>query len=83
MQDLSYHVFNGAPSSQYEWVLKVGLLSLLLGVDPQEAQLLPQFLHEVVHVQLHVTTRVQRAMRSIAGRDGFSHHIELFLYELF
>ena len=40
---------------EYEWVLEIGMLSLLFSVDPDESQLFPDSSEESVEVQLHLT----------------------------
>ena len=50
-------MFYGGAGPEDEAVVKVGALTALLGVDPDQSQVVPHHLQHVVQVQLHVTTR--------------------------
>ena len=53
-------VLDGDPVPEDDAVLKVGRVAGLLGVDPDQIQVLPQVVLELLQVQLHLTTKERR-----------------------
>ena len=48
------NILDSNPTAEDDSILKVRWMPRLLGVDPDQLQLLPEHLHQVVQVQLHV-----------------------------
>lgn len=48
-------MLDGRSRTDNQSSLEIGVLSSLLGIYPQQVQVLPDSLHQVVHVQVHFT----------------------------
>ena len=48
------NILDGNSAAEDDSIIKVWWMSRFLGVDPDQLQLLPEHLHQVVQVQLHV-----------------------------